>query len=360
MTGPTSSQPSPVVPPDWEAIARYVSGESDGAERERVRAWLVANPEDHKLIEALDRIVADVPVVLPAGLDVEGALRRTKAAAMPIRPALRIEDGVPRQPRGALAPPRRSRLTLAYQVAAIVGLVALTATFWRSRSDSPAQVADVQTYRASLGQPDSVTLTDGTRAVLAPGSELAVTGSYGSAGREVTLRGQGWFRVVHDDAKPFVVKAGGAEIRDVGTEFTVNHREASGVLVQVHEGAVIVRGVTQDASAGVLLHQGDEAVVMQGTVSSTQRGTVPADAAAWVSGLLRFRDVPLAEVAETVRRWYGIEIRVEDPALGAKKVSIDVNAGSLGSVAQELALTVGGRVDKRGDTLVVRAGQGVR
>lgn len=68
----------------------------------------------------------------------------------------------------------------------------------------------------------------------------------------------------------------------------------------------------------------------------------------------------MGEVVETVRRWYGIKIRVDDPALSAKKVSIDVNAGSLGSVARELALTVGGRVDKRGDTLVVRAGQGAR
>jgi transmembrane sensor len=242
-----------------------------------------------------------------------------------------------------------------------LGVVALTTTFWRSRSEPDTQVAtSVRTYRASLGQPDSVTLADGSRAVLAPGSELTVSATYGSAGREVALTGQGWFRVVHDDARPFVVKAGDAEIRDVGTEFTVNHRAASGVLVQVHEGAVIVRGATQDASAGVLLHQGDEAVVAQGAVTSTQRGTVPADAAVWVSGLLRFRDVPLEEVAETVRRWYGIQIRVDDRALGAKKVSIDVNASSLGSVAQELALTVGGRVDKRGDTLVVRAGQGAR
>ncbi|MBC7894053.1 MAG: FecR domain-containing protein [Cytophagaceae bacterium] len=359
MTGPTPQRPTADAPPDWEAIARYVSGESDGAERELVRAWLVANPEDHKLVEALDRIVADVPVELPAGLDIEGALRRTKAAAGG-SPILRLEAAAPRLSRFPAARARPQWVVRAFQAAALFGVIAITATIWRYRSEPSPQVATVTTYRASLGKPDSVTLADGSRAILAPGSELAVTATYGTAGREVALRGQGWFRVVHDDARPFVVKAGDAEIRDVGTEFSVNHRANSGVLVQVHEGAVIVRGSSQEASAGVLLHQGDEAVVAQGAVTSTQRGTVPADATAWVSGLLRFRDVPLAEVVETVRRWYGIEIRVDDPALGATKVSIDVNAGSIGGVAQELALTVGGRVDKRGDTLVVRAGQGAR
>lgn len=360
MTGPIPPRPAADLPPDWEAIARFVSDESDVAEREQVRTWLSANPEDQMLIEALDRIVSDVPLQLPAGLDVETALRRTKAAAGG-SPILRLEAATPRRGRFPATPARPKWVTRAFQAAALFGVIALTATLWRMRSEPAEQVAtDVQTYRASLGKPDSVTLTDGTRAILAPGSELAVASSYGSASREVTLRGQGWFRVVHDDDMPFVVKAGDAEIRDVGTEFTVNHRASSGVLVQVHEGAVMVRGAAQEAGAGVLLNQGDEAVVAQGTVRSTQRGTVPSDAAVWVSGLLRFRDVPLEEVAETVRRWYGLEIRVDDPALGATKVSIDVNAASIAGVAQELALTVGGRVEKRGDTLVVRAGQGVR
>jgi transmembrane sensor len=355
MTGPSSPH-SPDSAPDWEAIARFLSGESDGPERARVQAWMAANPEDHQLVEALDRVAASIPVAAPAGLDVEAALRRTKAAAGPFRAVLKVEDGSGRRRRNPVtAPSFWSRP--AFRMAAAFAVVALSATLLLRRQAPDVQVAESQTYRASPGKPDSVTLSDGSRAVIAPGSELVVAAGYGRTSRELTLRGQGWFRAEHDDALPFIVNSADAVVRDVGTEFTVNHREATGVLVQVHEGSVMVRGVAQDTSAFVLLEQGDEAIVVQGAVSTASRGTVPVDAADWVSGLLRFRDVPMAEVVETVRRWYGTNIRIEDPTLASRKVSIDVNAGSVGSVAEELALTVGGRVDRRGDTLVVRTGR---
>ena len=147
-------------------------------------------------------------------------------------------------------------------------------------------------------------------------------------------------------------------VRDVGTVFTVVERDDGQVRVAVHEGAVTLRGVGQTAERGVLLHEGDAAVVEKGQVASTSRGTIAAADADWVSGRHRFRDVPLEEVAETLRRWFGLELRITDPALAAHKVTIDVSAASIARVPQELALAVGGELVRSGDTLIVRKAGG--
>src|SRR6476661_6186107 len=58
-------------PPDWDAIARFLAGESRAEEASRVNAWLAAHPTDRQLVERLDSAAA-VPL---ADVDVENALR---------------------------------------------------------------------------------------------------------------------------------------------------------------------------------------------------------------------------------------------------------------------------------------------
>src|SRR5512140_462238 len=78
-------------PPDWDAIARFLAGESPAPEAARVDAWLAAHPDDRQLVERLGD-AATVPV---ADVDVEGALLRVHAlmAAEPPTPRLTVVRG---------------------------------------------------------------------------------------------------------------------------------------------------------------------------------------------------------------------------------------------------------------------------
>ena len=50
------------------------------------------------------------------------------------------------------------------------------------------------------------------------------------------LRGEGRFQVAHDATRPFIVSAADADVRAVGTAFTVRLRESAQVDVLVSEG----------------------------------------------------------------------------------------------------------------------------
>jgi len=65
--------------PDWEALARYVVGESPPEEVEQLETRLAAHPADKALLDALAQASQRMAADIPTNLDVESALRRVKA-----------------------------------------------------------------------------------------------------------------------------------------------------------------------------------------------------------------------------------------------------------------------------------------
>ena len=89
---------------------------------------------------------------------------------------------------------------------------------------------------------------------------------------------------------------------------------------------------------------------------TASRGVGAADDLAWTTGRLVFRDTPLAEVAEDLRRWYGVHLEIPDAALRRLPLSATFNRGdSVSAVLDNIALSVGARHERRGDTVVLRA-----
>src|SRR5438876_6374286 len=77
----TDGRPSPdeMNAADWEALARYVAGESPPDEVERFEARFAAQPADKNLLDALATVTQRMASTVPADLDVEAALRNVKA-----------------------------------------------------------------------------------------------------------------------------------------------------------------------------------------------------------------------------------------------------------------------------------------
>ena len=100
-------------------------------------------------------------------------------------------------------------------------------------------------------------LSDGTKVVLGPLSSVKISSGYGSSNREVEIRGDAYFDVVHDGAKPFTVHIGNAAIQDVGTKFAVRSDGSGGIGVSVSEGSVSLAPL-QSAAPAVVLKAGDQ------------------------------------------------------------------------------------------------------
>ena len=313
MTGPSTSNA-----PDWERIARYLAGESTPAESADVERWLEAHPSDATAIAALD--AATKRLVPIRGVDVETALRKVKT--------------------------RRTRIFPNWYVGiAAAAAVALFAILTRpDRVDTPVVPPDA--YSTGERARDTVTLADGSRIILGPASRLSVS----STTRQIDLEGEAFLTIVHDAAKPYTVRVNGMVIRDIGTEFGVRGYAGEPTRVFVTSGAVEL----SRNDVRVMLDSGDVGVVQLDGRMARSADAVTSDDAAWTQGKLVFRDASMAQLGADLRRWYGVELVVKDSALARRHFSgVAYTTEPPDRVANAIALSLGARAERRGDTISI-------
>jgi transmembrane sensor len=351
---------TPNLPPaddstDWEAVARYFAGESSPEEVEVVRQWLEAHPAEASVLSSLGDATAQLPTATPPDLDVEAALKRVNerrdvADVIPIgsrRPAAR--------PPARTGAPTRRWQPFALPAAAAAVLLIGVSFFWHSAENRGYTPASAQTFATTVGQRDSVRLADGTRVMLAPQSRITVAAGYGDNVREIELQGEAYFDVHHDAARPFIVRAGGAAIRDLGTTFTVRSAGDQGVRVAVTSGSVSLAPTQAAASAAVVLHPGDAGTLgIDGRTLVERGGTVEPDTA-WTHGRLVFREAPVGTVRTELQRWYGIDL-VIDSSFASRHLSMTFDGESVDRVLEVIGLSLGADVARQGNTAVIKPG----
>ncbi|HEY6219661.1 MAG TPA: FecR domain-containing protein [Gemmatimonadaceae bacterium] len=332
---------------DWEAVARYLAGESPTAEREAIQAWLAQHPDESRVIAGLDQTL-DRLTLNPAdlaGIDVEGALARVNA-----RRAEQVQ-----KPMGRTLEFRSRRSAWIPMIAAAAILIIAVTYVLRARPEaaSPAGIA-ARTFTTSVGGRDSLRLPDGTTVILGPDSRLTLAANYGTAERRLTLRGEAYFDVVHDVAHPFTIVANGAVIRDVGTSFGVHADSTGDVRVTVKSGSVELARAT-DSTATTVLAAGDVGTVPATGAVVTQRGALTDDDLAWTKGTLVFRDATIAEVRDDLKRWYGIELIADASVMQRHLTATFTAKDSITAVLRNIALSLPATIERRGDTAVIRA-----
>ena len=62
---------------------------------------------------------------------------------------------------------------------------------------------------------------------------------------------------------------------------------------------------------------------------------------------------PLAEIARTIGRWYDLDVRVTDAAMGQRVITADFDTESPKAMVEALGIAVQGSVQQRGRTLVI-------
>jgi len=342
---------------DWEALARYVAGESPAEEIQLLETRFAAHPADKALLDALAAASQRMASDIPADLDVETALRRVKA---------RRDETTVRQLefRRPLVDARREvRWRVPFPAIAAAALLAIGAAGYmtmRTRMVEPTPALSARMIATGVGALDSLRLPDGTRIVLGPLSTLRIAGGYGTTSREVEVSGDAYFEVVHDSSKPFVAHALHATVEDLGTKFAVRTDAAEGVAVSVSEGSVSLQGTNPNrglaggaAGGAIVLKQGERGIVLPDGQTMKDRAR-PGDLA-WLRRQLVFREAQLPEVAASLHRWYGIELRVPDTSLATRHLTATFSGEPPERVLEVLRLVLGADIERRGDTAIVRA-----
>lgn len=226
---------------------------------------------------------------------------------------------------------------------AAAAVLVAAAGLWLSYSEKPGQVVETAVpgpvirddgYAAAPSSGEilkenntasnlTLMLSDSSVVTLLPGSRLKFPSVFSPEDRKVTLSGDAFFDVTSNPDRPFIVYAGDAVVKVLGTSFRVTAFESDDrVTVKVLSGRVSVYtlsgfpGAVKSPGAreeGVQLVRNEE-VVMNVTTKKIEKS---ATASLQVeSGEARFRelifdDVPISKIFSELALIYGMEIEFD-------------------------------------------------
>lgn len=237
---------------------------------------------------------------------------------------------------------RKYRWPLALAAAVVMGLA--VAVSW---NQLPFALPAAQNYQAQV-QARPISLHDGSRIVLAPGSQLRVAGRRQD---RLELTGSAYFDVPHDPNRPLTIKAGGYTVRDIGTRFEVFGAEHA-LKVAVGDGEVVVD--LPGYLDGVRVTAGHRLLVT-GASPVAEYASIPADdVGAWRSGKLVLHGEPLSLVAAQIGLYAGTRVAV-DPGIADRRFSGVLAIGEASQLAGRLADIMGLEVHPQGNGVQLSA-----
>lgn len=288
-------------------IDQYLAGELDPETAERVRAYLESTPGRRGFMAGIHAAARNEDLAptfgsLAAARDEFFAKLDTVSNATPI-----TSHTGRRFVSSTFRSSSRSRWLYPVGAVAVLGLALIGLTHMTRRSSLDPS----RHYATAAGQRAVVVLPDGSRAILAPNTELSVPTAFGSAARHVTLVGHAQFSVAHTAGVPFTVQTGDIVTRVLGTVFDVQRYAGERTArVAVLSGRVAVRA---SARLPVTLVAGTV-----GRIDGVTDSVVTADRSpdlGWTTGTLQFHDTPLPDALDALSRWYGVEFKLSDSAM---------------------------------------------
>ncbi len=250
------------------------------------------------------------------------------------------------KPQRASEPQRHRRWAIEGAAAAVI----VFAIFGLSRNSF--QKPATQTYTTTIGGRETLALADGSEIELNTDTSLRISNEAGV--RKAWLdRGEAYFKIKHDAARPFVVVAGAHRITDLGTKFTVRD-EAGGIKVALMEGRARLDAAGKTGPRSVTLNPGDVALA---TATSLSVNKKPAQQLArdigWERGILTFDHMALADAARELNRYNTRKLIIADAAAGRLTMGGTFATNDVDAIANVAHEIFGLHVEKQGNNIVI-------
>jgi transmembrane sensor len=313
----------------WHIVAKVKSGESSLEEQLELNQHLAKNFADTELLKLVDAFL-EVPFRSKAGSRKD----ETKQAWNKFQK--RIAPGS--LPMNPLPVNSLRRIATSLAKTAAVFLIVVGA-FWlwnTSRSAGPLQKNTVSTRNGSKSKVD---MPDGTQIWLNVGSRIEYDENYGNKNREITLTGEAYFDVSHDEKKPFIIHTEKMNVKVLGTVFNIKAYPGDKMTE-----AELIRGRIEVTFPGrprekLILKPSDKIAVVNNLIERSpdtaelkkitkkikpeivfsalnyQATDSTIIETAWVKNKFIFRSKKFDELSRDMERWFGICILVRDSVM---------------------------------------------
>ena len=231
--------------------------------------------------------------------------------------------------------------------ATLVAVLAGGWYFFSSQSGStviasapPTKEVNNSEVSTKYGSKTRIQLPDGSQVWLNAGSKLNYTNEFGKTIREVQLIGEGFFDVVKNVDKPFIIHTASIDIKVLGTQFNVksypgdktsetslvrgsvevvvHKRPDQKYILKPNEKIVVLnddRATSPSSQAEVVKAKEVKEPIIAIKNLTYKKGDSVSVETAWAYNKLSFEDESFVEVAKKMERWYDVEFEFRNSKL---------------------------------------------
>ncbi len=311
-------------------LARYFANEANTEEEQQVYAWIAAGEDNLRYFEAYMQVWDKSRAMPQLDIDENKAWNRFREHVM----------------NKPVADIRQTRRPVQWVKMAAAGIVILAGA-WLTFILLPKEKAvSVNLPVAGIVQTD--TLPDRSVVTLNKNAELSYADMPKKKERAVTLKGEAFFEVTPDREKPFVITAGQATIRVVGTSFNVKtNDEYTEVIVNTGIVRVIREEESIELKAGEKITVGPDA----GLQKEQQQDALYNY---YVSKTFICDNTPLWKLVEKLNEAYGVNMVIADKDLSSLPLNVTFSEESLDTILDILRETLMVTIAKEGDSIVIK------
>jgi len=323
-----------------DLIAKYLSGNIETPEREKLLAWVAESPANQAYFEEITQLWS-------ASEEYEDAFtppNETKIENAWQAVAQKISRPAPTANIRYLSFGK----VLLRAAAAILLLVAVAYWIWKPDNEADAFVA----ISTGAGERKEITLPDGSIVWMNESSRLEYPRDFKK--RQVMLDGEAFFDVRKANGQTFTIRSGEALTTVLGTSFNVRaYPEEGGVEVTVKTGKVELKA--GDAKENrVLLSPGDAGVFEKSRKQVVKIETRNDNSDAWKTRSMIFDDTPVAEVIQTLERYFEVDIEVSNEAILKCQFRLDLRQDpKLDDILKLMDFTMDLKVVKQKDKYIL-------
>ncbi|MCY1719480.1 FecR domain-containing protein [Prolixibacteraceae bacterium Z1-6] len=201
----------------------------------------------------------------------------------------------------------------------------------------PKQNITLNSYTCNANKAQAHILSDGTKVWLNSNSMLIASEPFIGDTREVTLFGEAYFEVAHNENQPFEVQTRKLKTKVLGTHFNVIAYPTDEIHeISLYEGKVVI--YEEDTpNENYVLTPGDRAYFTSETGKIKIVHTDLGKEAQWRDGIIRFYDEDLFSITKQLERKFQSRIFIADSIVGNLKFTAEFEKESLERIMSVLS-----------------------
>lgn len=331
----------------WELLARKMSGEASPEELRELDEILQKDPHLHFSIRAITELWRNyntTSTLIESKKAYAKHLDRMRQEGMLNDIQNISNDNETVLLKGSRRTPFQSKLRWPLLAFFLIFAGGLTWYFLRLSNTEPVVNVSGKGSNSEVstkyGSKTRIQLPDGSQVWLNAGSKLNYTNDFGEKNREVQLLGEGFFDVVKNPQKPFIIHTFSIDIKVTGTQFNVKSypgdktSETSLVrgsvevivrkrpdekyilkpnekLVVLNEGDTIRKNIV---AAKVKTREVNDPIIAIKKLTYKIGDSISVETA-WTYNKLSFEDEAFEEVAKKMERWYDVKFEFRNSKL---------------------------------------------